>query len=72
MHTVAAARSYRCSYHPKDLNGHPTAADSGVLPSIRLKAANAEQAARLAFITTGCVVSNVERVEAEELAEVAA
>lgn len=72
MHTVAVARSYRCSYHPKDLNGHPVAADSGVLPSIRLKAANAEQAACLAFITTGCVVSNVERVEAEELVEVVA
>jgi hypothetical protein len=65
VHTVAVARSYRCSYHPKDLNGHPVAADSGVLPSIRLKAANAEQAALLASVTTGCVVSNVERIEAE-------
>lgn len=70
MSTVAFTRSYRCNYHPKDLNGHPTASDSGVLPSIRLKAANAEAAARLAFITTGCVVSNVERVEDEEAAEV--
>lgn len=72
MSTIPAARSYRCSYYPKDLNGHPTAADTGVLPSIRLQAVNAEQAAQLAFITTGCVVSNVERVEAQEAAEVAA
>ena len=60
---ITEARSYRCSYHPKDLNGHPVAADSGVLPTIQLKASNAEQAQRAAYAVTGCVVAGVERLE---------
>lgn len=67
-----AARSYRATYHHKDTNGHPVASDSGVLPSIRLQAPNAEAAALLAGATTGCVIANVERIEAdEEVGEVA-
>lgn len=67
-----ATRSYRCSYHPKDLSGNPVAADSGVLPSIRVQAANAEQAALLAHATTGCVIALAERIEpVDEPAEVA-
>lgn len=48
--------------------------DSGVMPSIRLQAPNAEAAALLAGATTGCVIANVERIEADqdEGAEVAA
>jgi hypothetical protein len=63
---ITSARSYRCSYHPKDLNGYPIAADSGVLPTIQLKASNAEHAQRAAFALTGCVVANVERLDASE------
>ena len=63
------ARSYRATYHPKDQHGHPVASDAGVLPFIQLKAANAEDAHRLANATTGCVIANVERVEeADEVA----
>lgn len=71
-HPAHPGRSYRCSYHPKDTNGFPVAAESGVLPSIRLQAANAEEAARLAYATTGCVIALAERIEPEdELAGVA-
>lgn len=67
------ARSYRATYHPKDINGHPVPSESGVLPSIRLQATSAEAAALLAGAFTGCVIANVERIEAdEEVAEVAA
>lgn len=67
------ARSYRATYHHKDTNGYPVPSDSGVLPSIRLQAPNAEAAALLAGATTGCVIANVERIEAdEEVREVAA
>jgi hypothetical protein len=70
--TQAPTRSYRCTYHPKDLYGQPVAAESGVLPCIRLKAANAEQATLLAHATLGCVIVNAERIEPEdELAGVA-
>lgn len=60
---VTPARSYRCSYHPKDLNGHPVAAESGVQPFVQVKAHSAEHAARAAQAVTGCVVSDVVRVE---------
>lgn len=56
-------RSYRCTYHPKDLNGHPTMADSGVLPFVQLRAANAEDAQRKAFHLTGSPIAAVERIE---------
>lgn len=60
---VTLARSYRATYHPKDRNGHPVASETGVLPYIQLKAANADDARRLAEATTGCVIANVERIE---------
>lgn len=60
---TTVARSYRCTYHPKDTNGYPVPSDSGVLPTIRLLAPNAEAAALLAGATTGCVIANVERLE---------
>ena len=56
-------RSYRATYHPKDLHGHPVASESGVLPSIRLQAPNAEAASLLANAATGCVIAQVERLE---------
>ncbi len=62
---VSEARSYRCSYHPKDLNGHPIASDSGILPTVQVKAANAEHAQRAAQTVTGCAVCAVERIESE-------
>lgn len=60
---VTPARSYRCSYYPKDRNGYPVAAESGVQPFVQVKATNAEKAALAAFAVTGCPISNVERVE---------
>lgn len=59
-------RSYRAAYHPKDQNGYPVASETGVLPSIRLQAANAEAAAMLAAAMTGCVIAQVERLESSE------
>lgn len=54
-------RSYCCYYHPR-----PDApAESGVLPSIRLKAVDADSAARLAYATLGLPIDRVERLEAE-------
>lgn len=63
MQTSTQTRSYRCSYHPKDRGGFPVQADSGVLPFIQLKAANAEDAQRKAHAVTGCAVASVERLE---------
>lgn len=60
---ITPARSYRCSYHPKDRNGYPVAAESGVQPFVQVKAHSAEHAARAAFAVTGCPISHVERVE---------
>lgn len=58
-----SARSYRCSYHPKDSFGHVTLSESGVLPSIQLKARSATQAEALAWATVGCPVASVERLD---------
>lgn len=69
MQTSQPARSYRATYHPKDQNGYPVASESGVLPSIRLQAPNAEAAALLAGVATGCVVANVERIEHADATE---
>ena len=70
-HPAHPGRSYRCTYHPKDTNGFPVAAETGVLPSIRVQAANAEQAALLAPAATGCVIALAERIEpVDESAEV--
>ena len=41
MH-VSQARSYRCYYCPLSKLGIPIQADSGVLPFVQLRAANAE------------------------------
>lgn len=59
-------RSYRCSYHPLDRNGWPHASETGLLPSVRLQAADAEAAQRLAFATVGCPIVDVERIEPGE------
>lgn len=67
MHTQ---RSYRCTYWPRDAAGRPIESESGVLPSVRVKADDAEGAARAASYLTGCAVSQVERIEDDE--EVAA
>lgn len=56
-------RSYRCYYTPKDVNGYPVATDTGVLPFVQIQAPDAEVAQRAAYNTTGCPISNVERIE---------
>jgi hypothetical protein len=58
-----AQRRYRCTYHPKDRDGFPAAAETGVLPFVQLHAANAEEAQRQAHHLTGCSVSSVERLD---------
>lgn len=61
--SIRPARSYRCSYHPKDPQGFPTPADTGVLPFVQVKASTAEDAQRKAHAVTGCAISHVERIE---------
>lgn len=61
---IQPTRSYRCSYHPQDRFGTAVPADTGVLPFVQLKAANAEDAQRKAQAVTGCTVVGVERMEA--------
>lgn len=65
----AHTRSYRCHYHPKDRDSWPVPCETGVLPFVQVKAANAEAAQRQAHIVTGCPISNVERLEVDELLE---
>lgn len=60
-----ATRSYRATYHPKDQHGNPVVSESGVLPSIRLQAPNAEAAALLAGATTGSVIAGIDRIDDE-------
>ncbi|MGV8823991.1 hypothetical protein [Methylibium petroleiphilum] len=57
--TKPSLRSYVCHYHPNPM----APAETGVLPSIRLKAADADAAARLAFATLGMPIDRVERIE---------
>lgn len=59
----SSQRSYRCSYHPQTRDGFPVPADTGVLPFVQVKAANAEDAQRKAHAVTGCPVASVERME---------
>ena len=54
-----SSRSYRCYYHPRP----DEPAESGVLPFIQVQAANAEQAAKLAFTAVGKTIDRVERLE---------
>lgn len=56
-------RSYRCAYTPLDLNRVPLASDTGVLPTLQVRARNAEEAQRLAFATIGCPIVMVERLD---------
>ncbi|HWH75063.1 MAG TPA: hypothetical protein VNV16_12450 [Methylibium sp.] len=59
-------RSYRCHYTPKDRNGYPVPSDTGVLPFVQVRAANAEEAQRAAYALTGCPIASVERIEPRE------
>lgn len=62
---VQQLHSYRAHLVPKHINAADVEdlADAGQLPTIRLKAATAEQAEAQAHITTGKQVLRVERVE---------
>lgn len=62
---VLPLRSYRAHLVPPHINPEDVEdlADAGQLPTIRLKAATAEQAEAQAHITTGKQVLRVERVE---------
>lgn len=69
MHSLPS-RSYRCHYHPKDNQGVPQPCESGALPSIRVKARNANEAELTAAATVHGVVAHIERIEDDEAAEV--
>ncbi|MDD2728304.1 hypothetical protein [Malikia sp.] len=60
---VTLARSYRCTYDPRDGYGQTIQTEDGALPSIQLKAADAVDARRKAEGVTGCVVTDVERLD---------
>jgi hypothetical protein len=59
-------RSYRCHYTPVDLARFPVPSESGVLPFIQIKAADAEQAQRAAHALTGCPIAEVQRLDPVE------
>jgi len=64
-HTIQPLRSYRAHLVPHHVNAADVEdlADARQLPTIRLKAANAEQAEAKAHIVSGKQVLRVERVE---------
>ena len=66
VHNIQRLHSYRATLMPNgvDLSDVEDLADAKLLPTIRLKAANAEQAEAGAYITTGKTVLRVERIEA--------
>ena len=57
-------RSYRCTYSPLDRSGWPQMSETGLLPSVRVQAPDAETALRLAFATVGCPIVDAERLDA--------
>lgn len=67
-HTIQRQHSYRATLVPNGI--HPAdvedLAEAGLLPTLRLKAANATQAEAGAHIATGKAVLRVERVERVE------
>lgn len=64
----AALRSYRATLIPHGANAADLEdlADAGLLPTIRVKAANCEQAEALASLASGKRVMRIERVEPAE------
>jgi hypothetical protein len=64
---VAPARSYRCTYTPLDRDGFPVPCDTGVLPFVQVRAANAEDAQRAANALTGCPITEVQRLDPEAM-----
>lgn len=71
---IRALRSYRAHLLPLQWDGSNAdhLADEGLLPSVRVKAANAAHAEALAHLATGKRVVRVERVEHVERMERAA
>ena len=65
IHNIRPLRSYRATLVPQGvtLSDVEDLADAKMLPTIRLKAANAEQAEVSAHLTTGKNVLRVERIE---------
>lgn len=65
---ITPTRRYRCAYHPRDAWGNPQVSESGVLPTVQLRAPSAEHARRVAHVVTGCVIESVEQIEDAEVA----
>ncbi|MNV27620.1 hypothetical protein D3C71_1187760 [compost metagenome] len=65
IHNIQPLRSYRATLVPQGatLSDVEDLADADLLPTIRVKAANAEQAEANAHITSGKNVLRVERIE---------
>ena len=68
VHQVQARHSYRATLIPPGANAADIEdlADAGLLPAIRVRAANATQAEAHAHMATGKGVLRVERVEGQE------
>ncbi|MBY0469459.1 MAG: hypothetical protein K2Q07_10835 [Burkholderiaceae bacterium] len=64
---IRAKRPYRAYYTPLDQFRTPIACESGVLPFVQLRAADAEKAQRAAHAVTGCPIDRVERIEPVEV-----
>lgn len=58
-----ASRSYRCTYTPLDRDGYPQPNETGVLPTVQVRAHSAEQAQRAAYATVRAPIVQVERLE---------
>ncbi|WP_313073263.1 hypothetical protein [Melaminivora sp.] len=68
IHNIQALRSYRAHLLPTDWDpaNVEDLADAGLLPTIRVKAANAMQAHARAQLASGKQVLRVERIEPVE------
>lgn len=63
--SITPLRSYRCTYAPISSFGTPQLCDTGTLPFVQLKAANAQDALHKAHRVTGCPVVDAERQSVE-------
>lgn len=65
---ILPLHSYRATFWPAGIEANDVQehADKGALPTLRLKARDADHAALIAARVTGQHVFNVERVEAQE------
>lgn len=56
-------RTYRCFYAPTAPWGSLALGESGVVPFVQVTASSAEEALRAAHRTTGCPITEAERLD---------